>query len=253
MNGFYGLIIAFAMYSRIPVPKVEWTKERMRYLFCFFPLIGAVIGAAMVLWENYGRILTGTGNLHAAILTLIPVLITGGIHADGFLDTMDALSSYQPMEKKLEILKDSHTGAFAVLAGICYFLLLFGAYSQTDARLMPVLAVGFILSRTLSALAVVTFRKAKNTGLVTAFSDGAQKRAVVLTAICYLAVCLAGMAALGGICGILCFLGAILCFFFCRRIFYRKFGGITGDLAGFFVQVCELCMALVAVAAARFL
>ena len=37
--------IAFAMFSKIPVPQAEWTKENMKYMFCFFPFIGAVVGA----------------------------------------------------------------------------------------------------------------------------------------------------------------------------------------------------------------
>ena len=41
MNLIYNLIIAFAMYSKIPMPHIDWTKERMRYVFCFFPVIGA--------------------------------------------------------------------------------------------------------------------------------------------------------------------------------------------------------------------
>jgi adenosylcobinamide-GDP ribazoletransferase len=47
-------------------------------------------------------------------MVVAPIIITGGIHMDGFLDTQDALSSYQPRERRLEILKDSHAGAFAI-------------------------------------------------------------------------------------------------------------------------------------------
>ena len=45
MNVWYSFLIAFAMYSRIPVPTVEWTKERMRYVMCFFPFVGLAEGA----------------------------------------------------------------------------------------------------------------------------------------------------------------------------------------------------------------
>ena len=45
--------IAFAMFSKIPVPQAEWTKENMKYMFCFFPFIGAVIGAVS-LWGPHG-------------------------------------------------------------------------------------------------------------------------------------------------------------------------------------------------------
>ena len=49
---------------------------------------------------------------------------------DGFLDTTDALSSWQPREKKLEILKDSHAGAFAIITACVYFILWLGAWDQ---------------------------------------------------------------------------------------------------------------------------
>ena len=89
-------IIAFAMYSKIPMPRTEWTKDNMKYAMCFFPVIGAVIGAVILLW-NYIQGYAGFGNsFYTVVLMMIPVLITGGIHLDGLLDTSDALSSYKP-------------------------------------------------------------------------------------------------------------------------------------------------------------
>ena len=109
--------IAFAMYSKIPMPRVDWEKENMRYMMCFFPFVGTVIGALMVGWSFLSGKLGVGDSLRSVIYVLIPVLVTGGIHLDGLLDTADALSSWQPREKKLEILKDSHAGAFAILMG----------------------------------------------------------------------------------------------------------------------------------------
>ena len=158
------LCVAFSMYSKIPMPQVEWTKESMQYCICFFPAVGAVIGAATLLWNMLvGAKLSGS-LLFTAVLILIPVLITGGIHLDGLLDTADALSSYKTKEEKLEILKDSHAGAFAIIIGICWFVLDFGIYSEADAHTIGLLAIGFVISRTLSGLSLVSFRMAKNTG-----------------------------------------------------------------------------------------
>ena len=249
MNLFYNLIIAFAMYSKIPMPHIDWTKERMRYVFCFFPVIGAVIGAVMILWMKVGIGITGNEDLFTAILILIPVIITGGIHFDGFLDTCDALSSYKTMEEKLEILKDSHAGAFAILMGCCYFVLDYGVFLAVDMRAIRLLAIGYVLSRALSGLAIVTFRMAKKSGLAATFSDSAQKRTVAVTMTGYIVVCGILMILTDPVAGGICFLAAILVFGWYRFMSYRKFGGITGDLAGFFLQVCELVMALVTVIA----
>ena len=111
--------IAFSMYSKIPVPQSEWTKENMRYVMCFLPIIGAVIGGLVYGWALLASVLgiVGETSFYTAVMILIPVAVTGGIHLDGFLDTSDALSSWQTQEKRLEILKDSRAGAFAVLMG----------------------------------------------------------------------------------------------------------------------------------------
>ena len=130
MNVWSSFLIAFSMYSRLPVPRTDWTKEHMRYVMCFFPLVGTVLGALfLILWEICELLGLGTA-LTAVLLTLLPVVVTGGIHMDGLMDTMDALSSWQPMEKKLEILKDSRAGAFAVLSCGCYLLLSCGLYAE---------------------------------------------------------------------------------------------------------------------------
>ena len=133
------------MYSRIPMPQSEWTEENMSYAMCFFPLIGGVIG--FVTWVVYQSKLylelnhSGFSDLFWTILlVLIPVVITGGIHLDGFLDTQDALSSYQPKERRLEILKDPHTGAFAVISCVVYFLAYVGIYSSVTADSIRVIA-----------------------------------------------------------------------------------------------------------------
>lgn len=249
MNLIYNLIIAFAMYSKIPMPHIDWTKERMRYVFCFFPVIGVVIGGAMILWEKYGMLLTGNEDFHTAVLILIPVIITGGIHFDGFLDTCDALSSYKTMEEKLEILKDSHAGAFAILMGCCYFVLDYGVFHAVDRRAVRLLAVGYVLSRSLSGLAIVAFQKARKSGLAATFSDSAQKKTVAVTMIVYIVACAVVMIVTEPVIGTICFVSALLVFVWYRVMSYGKFGGITGDLAGFFLQVCELVMAVVTVTA----
>ena len=84
----------------------------------------------------------GSGVLFAAAAACLPLLITGGIHMDGFMDTVDALASHQSRERKLEILKDSACGAFAVLYCGVYLLLSFALYYEgygrrVDLRLRP--------------------------------------------------------------------------------------------------------------------
>ena len=135
MHLIRALCIAFSTYSRIPVPQVVWTDENRRYALCFFPLIGAVVGAVLWLWLGVSERLGAGAFLRGAVAAAVPLLLTGGIHMDGFMDTQDALSSWQPPERRLEILKDSHTGAFAVMGCGVYLLLdaaILGEASRAD-------------------------------------------------------------------------------------------------------------------------
>ena len=81
--------MAFLMFSVIPMPRVEWKKENMRYMLCCLPLVGAVIAGALYVWMLLSRELGFGRVLYAAGLTLLPVLLSGGIHLDGFCDTAD--------------------------------------------------------------------------------------------------------------------------------------------------------------------
>ncbi len=241
-------IIAFAMYSKIPMPKIDWNEKNMKYAICYFPLIGVVIGFMEIgcfLLCDYLKI--GI-LLRSILLTVIPVLVTGGIHMDGYLDTIDARSSYGNRLEKLEILKDPHAGAFAIIKGILYFILQIGFFSEISEHGIKMLAVGFVFSRALSGLALAILKGAKETGLLASFAKGADKKIVVITMIVYL------IAGAIGLCGyafsmgtmesgmiVLAMLSVCVSVFGYYRYFsYHEFGGITGDLAGYFLQFVEL-------------
>lgn len=132
MNGLYSCIIAVSMYSKIPMPNVEWTGERMRYVMCFFPLVGLAQGAVLGLWLHLALdVLNLSAAVSALVGAAVPLLVTGGIHMDGFLDTMDAVHSYGDRSRKLEILKDPHLGAFAVISFGVYMMLYLGFFMNT--------------------------------------------------------------------------------------------------------------------------
>lgn len=244
--------IAFAMYSKIPMPRADWEKENMRYMMCFFPWVGIVIGALLVLWSHAAAWLEAGTVFRAAVYVLIPVAVTGGIHLDGLLDTADALSSYQSRERKLEILKDSHAGAFAVITACCYFLAAFGIWSELSSEQVLVLAGSFVLSRALSGLAVADFPCAKSSGTVAMFSDAAQKRCVEIWMALMMMLSTFYMCMIDLKMGAVAALAALVTFIWYYRMSRKQFGGITGDLAGFFLQICELVMAAAVYVAGKF-
>lgn len=240
------------MYSRIPMPESEWTDENKAYAMCFFPWIGGVIGLVSygIFQLAYWIDRNGTGNYQLffeILLVLVPVLVTGGIHLDGFLDTQDALSSWQTKERRLEILKDSHAGAFAIISCSVYFLLYIGVYSCLDITSIKVIAWSFILSRSLSGLSVVTFPQARKKGMVADFSEHASQKITKTVLELYVGIMAVILFWAGGICGITCVFTALCVFGYYYHMAMKYFGGVTGDLCGYFLQVCELSMAFVVV------
>ena len=247
MRVIRSFVIAFSTYSRIPMPQVEWADENRKYSMCFFPLIGTVIG--LILWGwlwlcdalKIGMLLKGV------VSAIIPLLVTGGIHMDGFMDTSDAIASWQTRERRLEILKDTHTGAFAVIGCTGYLLLSAAVYGEMPVQAAPMLMGVFMISRSLSALALAFFKSARPGGMMDGFARTAHRRMVSIVAAVYAVLC----AMLWTVCGkwiaVGCFAATAACFAYYRHMAYKNFGGVTGDLAGWFVQITELALAAVIV------
>ena len=230
--------VAFAMYSKIPMPAADWGKESMQYAMCFFPWVGLAVGLLeFVCWKILSTLEAG-GLFRAAVMVLLPVLVTGGIHLDGYLDTMDALSSWREKERRLEILKDSHAGAFAVIMGGVWFTAALGAAGEISESVLPAFCSLFWISRCFSALSVLWFPNANPKGTAAAFGKQAQRKTVTAVIVVYLA---AACVFLGWIHPVLltAVAAAALVWLYYRRMSEKYFGGITGDLAGWFVSVCE--------------
>ena len=239
------------MFSKIPVPQADWDKENMKYMTCFFPAIGIVIGFLMYGYGwvceflGFGALMRGAG------FVLIPIAVSGGIHLDGYLDTVDALSSYQSRERRLEILKDSHAGAFAIIMGCVYFVLGLGVWSEVELASLPVLGIGFVLSRALSGLALATFPCANKQGSLGLFADAAQTKVVILVSVLWLILCVGTACVFDWKAALFLVAAAGVVYGYYYRLAINKFGGTTGDIAGFFVQVCELVMACLVMVGGR--
>lgn len=235
------LAAAFLMYSKIPMPRVEWRDENRRYALCFFPLIGAVIGAVFLLWRQLCRYAELGLLMNAAVCTAIPILITGGIHLDGFCDVSDAVSSCAERPRKLEILSDPHIGAFAAIKLGVYLLIQTALFSEVSLfRAEIVIALGFVMSRALSGLAAVVFKNAKRSGSLWAFTEPAHRTATLAVLGVIIAVCAAAMVIVSPLCGGAAIIACIAAFVGYRLYSYKQFGGITGDTAGWFLQICEI-------------
>ncbi len=233
------IAVAFSMFSAVPMPQFEWNRRNMRYALCAFPLIGVMIAMAVWGWGQLCLLLRLPEILRGAGMCLIPVVLTGGIHMDGYADTCDAAASHAGAQKRQEILKDPHIGAFALIRVCMYFIADFALWvSLPDAA--PEKLIGlFCLSRMMSGLALTSFPLREGSGLARSFSEAADRnrvRAALGAGAALLSIVLIGLQAWE--------LPAVILpvFLFYRRMCVRDFGGLSGDLAGWFLQKAELWM-----------
>lgn len=245
------LIMAFACFSTIPMPHLEWDAAHMRYMMAAFPLVGAVIGTCMLLWGQlcatlgFGQVLLGAG------FTVIPILVSGGIHMDGLADVIDAQASHASPERKREILKDPHVGAFAIIGVGCYLLIYLGFVCEAQPHQLVDLACIPILSRCLSGFATVTFRPSKTSGMFASESQTSSATVVRVLLGVQGALATALLASRNVLVCAVVFATGIVCLAYVHHIARRDFGGMSGDLAGFFLQMAELAMLIVTVLVGR--
>lgn len=257
MKYLRAFFIAAAMYSRLPVPNVRWDEESKEAVLFLFPLLGVIEAGLIYLLAGLLLRVSAGAPLSAFCLTAAPLLFTGGIHFDGFLDTADALGSWKGKEEKLAILKDVHAGSAAVLqgglmllGGFAAWLTLFetGRLPEYLPQLLPI----FLMSRALSALSIYLLPNARGAGTVYDFTAARARRMGRLICGFYLLFAAAALFGAGTLFTGACILAAVLlAALYSGARAALSFGGMTGDLAGFLLTNCETAGLIAAALAFR--
>jgi len=251
MNSFFkSFVMAFSTFSISPKTHTKPDKENTKFILLFVPIIGIIIAVLTYGWTQAWPYLCDFRILPAAIYVLTPMILSGSVHLEGFVKTTDALRAHKSREKKMEILADPQSGYFAVIICICYYLLDMGIWSEMPLNGIPILAIGFVMSRCLFGLSILALKHAKESKCAIYVPENKALRAIQIVLLTVLAmVCSYFMVFFDAGVGIACVTGAIITFIFCWLVTYKHFDGITEDCAGFFVQLCEIIIPLAALLA----
>jgi len=207
-----------------------------------FPLIGAIIGA---LWWGLAELLIFSGIhiiLVSAVLAVFPFFMTGFLHLDGYMDTNDAVLSRRPLEDKLRILKDPHTGAFAVIMiGVLFILQFAAVYAVAEKGKYFILLVFIaVISRCCSSISILCLKAIPQSGYANMFRQniGITHKLFVI----FIVLAVTALALLfAGIYGLIVSVSVILGFIGALAYAYKDFKGISGDLTGYALVISELC------------
>jgi adenosylcobinamide-GDP ribazoletransferase len=246
MKWVIGLLINLQFFTIIPIKReLPMDKEYLRKAVQTFPLLGLLQGIfytcllyAVINWTPFSHLAA------AFLLWLATIAFTGGIHLDGWIDASDAFFSYQDREKRLEIMKDSRTGAFGVISIIvllcCRFFFIYD--SGINLHLDTFVLIGLLpfFSKSVMGVVLLTVQPAKNEGLGHLFQKAATVKALWIYPLYMIVFFLVAAFAVKSFLSIGIFtLAAFICYLLCRRNALKWFGGMTGDVLGAAVEGTE--------------
>lgn len=226
-----------SMFCAIPFPWNIWDEKARDKMLLFLPLVGLEMGAvwALLTWicQKFALPMLISG----LILASYPYLVTGFLHLDGFMDVTDAVKSYRSLERRREILKDSHVGSFAVI-GVVLLVLAQFALCASAKKNAPFLILLFIpaVSRCCSALAVTALPPMSTSQYA---NQEKCKSHVVILSVMLCAFLILGFW-LWGKHGLV-LIGCVTGYCLALRRAYKSLQGMNGDIAGYALTIGELC------------
>ena len=226
-----------SMFCAIPSPWQGWDEDARPVMLLFLPLVGLEMG---LYWAAAGwlcRFLGFPQTVTGLAIAAMPYLLSGFIHLDGFLDVTDAVGSCRSLEKRREILKDSHVGAFAVI-GCALLMLASFAFGTAGEGSTWIFCLVCVVSRCCSALAVTVLRPMATSQYAGSFREGVSEEQVAS---------LAGMLVVALASGFFFFgkqgfvlLGCLAGYGLALRKGFSSLDGMNGDISGYALTLSEL-------------
>ncbi len=243
------LLVALSFLTLFPF---RWSQNPSQQQFSasrvYYPVVGLLIGL-LLLGLEWGASQVVPTPLTAALLLVTLIVVTRGLHLDGLMDTCDGLFGGYTRERRLEIMRDSHVGAFAVVgaagllilkyAALLSLLTLPGVGKQWALLLFPV------VSRWSMVLQIESFSYVRSEGLGSMLHQGDSHHWIATSIALFLA---AGIAlVVGGIGGIVMLAAVSLLAWVLGWAMTRALGGLTGDTYGATNEITEVVGLMAAV------
>ena len=234
---FHAFAMCQSMFCAIPFPGNIWDEKARDKMLLFLPVVGLEIGAIWAVLAWLCNVLNLPVLVKGLILSVYPYLVTGFIHLDGYMDVTDAVKSYRSLERRREILKDSHVGAFAVIGIavllIAQFAFMASAKENADVRILVFVPA---VSRCCSTLAVTALKPMTTSQ----YAEQMKPRSHIVVLLSMTALFMtAGFQFFGRYGFVL--LGCLVGYGVALRKAYKSLEGMNGDISGYALSIAELC------------
>ena len=233
---FNAFFMCQSMFCAIPCPMKIWDEKARDKQLMFFPFIGFEIGVIWFVVAKLCVLLNIPQFIGAFVLAVLPFVVSGYIHLDGFMDVTDAVKSYRSLEKRREILKDSRVGAFAVISCIILFIGQFAVFCSMDLSKSTALVFIPAVSRMCSVMALNTMKKISESQYVDVTKNKGQ---IIFIALLFVVTAVVSYL----VCGkyALAVAAVVAGYAFALSKAYKSLEGVNGDVAGYALTISEFC------------
>lgn len=247
MNYLYAFSLAWALCTRVPLPKgcypVQITPHLQSLSVSFYPLVGLLLGALLLML--YAVLPAHTGALFSAvILVCVWVALTGAMHLDGLADSVDAYcAGHKGDAVAMKVFKDPASGPMAVAAVVLVLLLKVAALAVLlEQQQLFALFAALFVSRWLLFPAMAFTPYVRERGMASEMLlKPFVKRWLLVSGIGLIIVmAVAPLAAFW-------FIAAAGLAFVWRRMWMKTIGGFVGDCLGAQVELTEALILVLAV------
>lgn len=245
----YDFITALEFLTRIRFSRrTAWSDEDFSRSVPYFPLVGLVIGIVMgavsfVLSEK----LHTPHFMRCTLILLAEILLTGGLMCDGFMDTADGVFSARSRERMLEIMKDSHVGANAVLAICILFLLKISTFLAFDPEELPLVLVGMsVATRGFMGFFIICYPYARKEGIGLLFKQYAKTSYLIFLGVVTVAVLALLDWQFPGAGAVVTAVCTFVLVNIVAKYFTHLLGGLTGDTYGALTECGNVIFLVVA-------
>ena len=231
----HAFVMCQSMFCAIPAPQA-WDEKAKDKMLLFLPVVGLEIGALWAALAWLCNLLNLPVMVTALILTAYPYIVTGFLHLDGFMDVTDAVKSWRDLERRREILKDSHVGSFAVIGIVLLILAQFALFASVpvEANFLVLILIPAV-SRCCSSLAVTGLRPMSTSQ----YADQKKPKSHIVVLSAMLCIFLAAGFLLCGKYGFT-LVGCLVGYGFALLRAYRSLDGMNGDISGYALTIGEL-------------
>ena len=249
LNQYRELVSALRFLSVLPVPgsallfDKDETAPRLVIGCEYFPIVGLLLALLLCLPVLlFSRLLPQLAL--SALVVVVLVILTGGLHLDGLMDTCDGLFGGTTPGRKLEIMRDSRVGSFGVLGSLCILLLKFALLASIPTQSFPLaLLLALPTARWSMALALHLFPPARPTGLGAAYHHAITTRRMLITGLVALLIVLL----VGHSTGLIAWVTGSLVSLLIGLYISKNIGGLTGDSCGAIDETVEVVILLLLV------